>query len=77
MQLVVVNIYEVKKIMQESCLTFLVRAPEVPPSQCAKHILLALAHTDNLTNTFFCHLGAKRIENWAIYILVAIVMGSA
>lgn len=41
--------------MQESCLTFFagVRAPAMPQSLYAKHILLSLANKDNLTNTFF------------------------
>lgn len=68
MQLVVVNICEVKKIMWESCLTFFVsvRAADMPQSQYAKHILLSLANKVNLTNTFFCHKGAKRNENWGM-----------
>lgn len=54
--------------MQESCLGFFasVRAPDLPQSQYAKHILLSLVNKDNLTNTFFCLKGAKRNENWAI-----------
>lgn len=65
MHLVVVNICEVKKIMQESCLTSSasIRAPDLPQSQYAKHILLSLANKDNLTNTYFCHEGAKRNED--------------
>lgn len=54
--------------MQESCLTSSasVRAPDLPQSQYAKHILLSLANKDNLTNTYFCHEGAKRNEDWAM-----------